>query len=167
MDLAEQPVPEETRCPDCGGEPLDEEVLHRLSTLGYAHDDLGLVCEDCGNRWTCGVPIGEFDRPAMAGELRCDSCEAHTMLIHRVERNPRGVPGDIGLHLKCPNPECRYFTIVGRESDGDGIALTGYAELAGQTEGADPYGWTDDSPPDTRDDVGAERVEMPPRGGDE
>lgn len=140
-DLQEQPIPEQSRCPDCGGPPRQDDVLHRLSALGYTHDDIGLVCVDCAQRWTCGVPIGEFDRPELAGDLRCDSCEVSTMLVHRVEKGPNGVPGDIGLHLKCPNPDCRYFTIVGRESDADGRALVGYAELTGATEDAEPYGY--------------------------
>lgn len=140
-DLEEQPVPKESRCPECGGEPREDDVLHRLSALGYLHDDIGLVCRECKTEWTCGVPIGEFDRDDLADDLWCDSCEDTVMLVHRVEINPPLTAGNIGLHLKCPNPECRYFEIVGRESDDDGRALVGYDLLAGQTEGAEPYGY--------------------------
>lgn len=140
-DLEEQPVPERSRCPDCGGEPREDDVLHRLSSLGYMHDDIGLVCSECGNQWTCGVPIGDFERAEIAGEMRCDSCENSTMLVHRVDTRGLNAPGDIDLHLKCPAPDCNYFTIVGRDTDDDGRALVGYDLITGSVDGAEPYGW--------------------------
>ena len=140
--LTEQPVPEKAGCPKCGGDPA-EDVQHRLSALGYAHDDIGMVCSDCGHQWTAGVPIGEFDRPEMAADLWCDSCDEQWMLVHRVEFNPSGVDGapPAALHLKCPDPDCHNWDRVGRETDGEQIALVGYPQTTGRTKGADPYGY--------------------------
>lgn len=136
-DLDEQPLPP-TKCPECGGEPSDE-IIHRLSAMGYSHDDQHVVCVDCGHRWTCGVPIGEFDRPEMAADLEC-SC-GHWRLVHRAQITDAG---NVALHLKCP--ECYHFEIVSRETDADGIALVGYPQISGQTEGCDPYGYPDPDP---------------------
>ena len=138
-ELAEQAPREDARCPACGGEPMPDATTHRLSALGYAHDDQGFVCADCGHEWTSGVPIGEFDRPDLAADLECDSC-GDRMLVHRVRM--RGSAGsDITLDLKCQNSQCHYFEQVGRDLDENGVALVGHPEITGQTEGADPYGW--------------------------
>lgn len=147
-DLDEQPIPSDAACPKCGGEPMSEEVLHRLSNLGYLHDDIGLKCSerDCGHEWTAGVPIGEFDRDDMAADLWCDSCDKEWMLVHRVEFAPSGLPGNppTALHLKCPNPDCYNWDRVGREADDEHIALVGYPQITGATKDADPYGYRAD-----------------------
>lgn len=145
-ELEERPAPAETRCPECGAPPTEESKRDRhLSNLGYLHQDVRLRCsaDDCDGLWVAGMPIGEFDRPDLAEDLRCDACESDLpMLVHRVRM--RGVGGhDIGIDLKCPNPECYRFEQVGRDLDKEGVALVGYPEITGQTEGADPYGWSD------------------------
>ena len=139
-DLAEQPTPETARCPKCGGEPNDA-VTHRLSNLGYSHDDQDLTCVDCGHQWTAGVPIGEFDRDDMAADLWCESCDDEWMLVHRVEFAPSGMPRapETALHLKCPN--CYNWERVAREADGEHIALVGYPQITGTTENSTPYGY--------------------------
>lgn len=148
--LEERPAPSETRCPECGAPPTEESTRDKnLSDLGYLHQDVRLRCsgDDCDERWVAGMPIGEFDRDDLADDLRCDACDSdRPMLVHRVRM--RGVGGhDIGLDLKCPNPECYRFEQVGRDLDDESVALVGYPSITGQTEGADPYGWepSDDS----------------------
>lgn len=138
MELSEQPIPSETRCPACGSEPThDSIVTHRLSASGYRHDDLRLECGECGSRWTCGIPIGQ--EMEYGDDLYCDACRDSPMLIHRVR-----VLGDhnLELHLKCPN--CYYFDTLERETDESGLALMGYPSITGSFEGADPYGYTED-----------------------
>lgn len=135
--MMEQPIPVDSKCPECGGEPLPDRVVHNLSAIGYTHDDQKHVCEDCGSEWTNGVPIGEFDRPEMAADLRCDSCEDAWMLVHRVA--PKSA--NVVLHLKCP--KCFHFERVRRTKDaknGD-VALVGYPQISGETSGCDPYGY--------------------------
>lgn len=135
--MIEQPIPEKTRCPECGGEPLPDRVTHNLSAIGYTHDDQQHVCGDCGHEWTNGVPIGEFDRPEMADDLFCSSCGDEWMLVHRVA--PKSA--NVVLHLKCPN--CYHFDRIRRSKDtknGD-VALVGYPQISGETAGCDPYGY--------------------------
>ncbi|MFD1515661.1 hypothetical protein [Halomarina rubra] len=138
-DLADQPVPSDTRCPECGGEPAHDTVKHRLQALGYLHDDLRLTCSDCGERWTCGVPIGEFDKPELAADFECPCGE--TRLVHWIDATGRNARGDIALGVKCPNEDCRHFEWIGRETDANNVAMTGYEHLGGQTAGADAYGY--------------------------
>lgn len=138
-DLAEQPVPAASRCPECGGEPLPDRVVHNLSAMGYKHDDIKQVCSECGHEWLNGCPIGEFDRPEYAADLWCDSCDETWMLVHRVAPKDRWVT----LHLKCPN--CYAFDKARRSPDNRGIALVGYPQITGQTEGAQPYGYRIDN----------------------
>lgn len=139
-ELEEQPIPADTRCPECGGEPLPDRVTHNLSAIGYTHDDIQNVCADCGGEWTCGVPIGEFDRPEMEDDLWCDACDDSWVLIHRVA--PKSTY--IVLHTKCPNPDCNDFDRIRRKPDDSGVALVGYPQITGSTEGCKPYGWVDD-----------------------
>lgn len=136
-EIIEQPIPDTTRCPECGGEPLSDLVTHNLSALGYAHDDQQHVCEDCGHEWTNGVPVGEFDRPDMADDLYCSSCDDEWMFVHRVA--PKSA--NVVLHLKCPN--CYHFDRVRRSKDtkNGGVALVGYPQITGETAGCDPYGY--------------------------
>lgn len=134
-DLKEQPIPSDSKCPECGSDPLSDRVAHNLSAIGYTHDDIENVCEN-GHTWTNGVPIGEFDRE-MADDLWCSSCDESLMLVHRVA--PKSA--DVVLHLKCP--ECFYFTRVRRPLDkqhGD-VALVGYRPNTGDTTGCKPYGY--------------------------
>lgn len=149
-ELSEQPVPDvPIFCPECGGEPVrsaDEiQVQHRLSAMGYLHDDQDPECSECGHSWTHGVPVGQFE----GGEdLLCDSCQHDPSLkrpvyyrVHRVEWQQ----GDrVLLHLKCPR--CYLFTTVERERDNRGVALVGYPDITGSTDGADEYGWTGQPP---------------------
>lgn len=146
--LERQPVPTDSRCPSCGGEPLlDREgkqaVEHRLSANGYLHDDICLECEDCGERWTCGVPQGTYEG---GGDLWCSSCGESWMLVHRLSRK-----GDIGddevtLHLKCPR--CFYFDKTVRAFAEDNIALMGYPPITGNVEDATTtYGYPDGDAP--------------------
>lgn len=136
MSLQEQPRRENSTCPECGGESLPDRVAHNLSAIGYTHDDIENMCEN-GHTWTNGVPIGEFDRPEMANDLFCSSCEDEWMFVHRVA--PKST--NVVLHLKCPN--CFHFTRVRRSKDtknGD-VALVGYPQITGETAGCDPYGY--------------------------
>lgn len=134
-DLDPQPVPEQARCPSCGGEPTDGSVRgHRLSSLGYTHDDVGLVCADCGygdevyERWNHGVPIGEPD-PSTYEDLRCDSCDAWG-LVHFVAPSKSNPSRTFRLLMKCP--EC-YLTWIAhrRRSEQTGEALIGYPHVTG------------------------------------
>lgn len=159
--LEEQPERPDSKCPECGGEPLPDEVLHRLSNLGYTHDDHKYQCSECGYQWSCGVPIGDFDHPEMAEDLHCDSCGKADMLVHRVVLGTTSIQGDLTIHLKCPNPDCHYFTRIGRDTDKDGRALMGYQQITGATEDARPYGYVRDesgdiSPPDISADESQE-----------
>ena len=136
-ELEEQPLSDDSKCPECGGDPK-QTVEQQLSALGYLHSDQKHVCRECGHRWFRGVPIGEFDRPEMAAELWCDSCDDSHMLVHRVvAANKRTYT----LHLKCP--ECYNFDMCEREPDDEGRALVGHPQITGNTDGADPYGYTD------------------------
>lgn len=140
-ELTEQPIRQDTRCPSCGGEP-EATVEHRLYALGYLHDDQGYTCSECGNGWTCGVPIGDFDRNEMAVDLQCESC-GEMMLPHWIRTGRNSPRNQIRLDLKCSNTECHYLAKITRDVDDDGDVLVGYQETAGQTEGADPYGYPD------------------------
>lgn len=134
-ELTEQPLPADSRCPNCGATPTDGSIReHRLSTLGYAHDDIMLECSSCQNRWTHGVPVGEFDRPEMADDLRCGSC-GNWMLVHRVWT------GGVRIELKCPN--CANFDRINRQSDANGCVLLGYPQITGRTDGCEPFGYPD------------------------
>jgi DNA-directed RNA polymerase subunit RPC12/RpoP len=139
-DLEEQPVRDDSTCPKCGGESLPDLVVHNLSAIGYKHDDQRHVCAECGHEWYHGVPIGEFDRPEMADDLRCSDCGDEWMLVHRVA--PKSA--HVVLHLKCP--ECFNFDRVERALDdaNGNVALVGYPQITGSTEGCDPYGYQDD-----------------------
>lgn len=140
-ELTEQPRPSDSRCPACGAEPTDESVTeHKLSDLGYLHDDVFLECaaDDCDETWVCGVPVGSSDE--FADDLWCESCDDEWMLVHRVLPQREGVT----LHLKCPSDTCNYFTTTTRDTDDSGRALVGYPIITGETEGAKPYGWSDE-----------------------
>lgn len=139
--LEEQPKRLDSKCPECGGEPLADEVVHRLDDLGYMHDDQKHVCEDCGHNWQCGVPIGDFDKPELAKDLHCDSCGKADMLVHRVVTGTTSIQADLTIHLKCPNPDCHHFDRIGRDTDKDGRALMGYPQITGATKDARPYGY--------------------------
>lgn len=139
-----QPIPSESNCPYCGGAPTDEsQAEHRLSNLGYIHDDIGLRCSDCEQEWWCGVPIGSWK----GGEdLFCTSCDARFMRVHRVAVNGAG-DGYLMLHLKCPNPDCYYFKTVTRSVDANGVSLVGYPDITGSMDGADAWGYEDEKKP--------------------
>lgn len=117
---------------------MDGQVAHNLSAIGYTHDDQNLICEDCGHTWTCGVPIGEFDREDMAADLWCDSCDDEWAFVHRVQLTSGGT---FTLHLKCPN--CKTFEKVERNPDDSGVALVGYPQITGSTDDASAYGYED------------------------
>lgn len=131
-DLAPQPVPEAARCPACGGDPAPD-VAHRLSAVGYTHDDQQIHCADCGHQWICGVPIGEFDRPELADALVCPC--GTWRLVHRVELTDDET---VTLHLKCP--ECYSFVKEDRQFGEQHVAPVGYPQTTGRTEGCPPYG---------------------------
>ncbi len=133
-ELVEQQPSERSKCPECGGDPC--EIGHTLSDLGYLHDDQRMMCEDCGNQWTCGVPIGETSLDERAEELFCDSCDDAFMLVHRAVRTRHG---NITFHLKCPN--CYYFEQLTRVPDEKGRVLLGYPQITGETEGCPVYGY--------------------------
>lgn len=146
--MEKQPIPEDSKCPQCGGEPTDEsEINHHLSQLGYVHDDIEMKCSECGYGWYCGVPIGEYEGE-LAEELFCDSCESRYMLVHRVLPRPGSSPPfRYRLHLKCPNGDCNYFKKVDRKTDNHGIGLVGYPQITGEMGNhVEDYGWESDLP---------------------
>lgn len=139
-----QPVPDETTCPYCGANVDGEQVVkHRLSAMGYMHDDIEMECDECGSSWPHGVPVGEFEGEE-AEDLFCSSCEQRFMRVHRVA--PRWTAETeaqrkVILHLKCPN--CYYFDKVQREAGPGGRCLIGYPDITGSTDGAEPEGYRD------------------------
>lgn len=177
--MEEQPE-RETNCPQCGGEPTEEsEVRHRLSDMGYLHDDQTFTCQECNRDYTHGVPVGDPD--VNAEDLWCDVCNLGYMTVHRVK--VRSVD-QVRLHLKCHHhhsfdcpecdgeipvdgvrttgdmsfrcplcedelerseiPYCFYFNKALRKTDHNGVALIGFPTITGQTEGARPYGWSEE-----------------------
>lgn len=139
-ELSEQPTPSASTCPYCGGEP-EHDATHTLSAMGYLHDDVHLTCADCGQGWTSGVPVGEYDGP-LADDLFCTACEERYGLVHRVEIRD---PTSVRVHVKCPNTDCYHFWTFDREGDNRGIVLMGYPQITGDVDGADePYGYQDD-----------------------
>lgn len=137
-DLEEQPFPSESKCPECGGEPTAEsKASHLLSVNGYLHDDRHVKCEDCGNDWQVGIPVGDGPKN---DKLWCDSCDDEWMLIHRFDLDRSEDIPYVKLHLKCPN--CYYFKRTDKHMlDSDGIALTAYPPITGDVGGADEFGW--------------------------
>ena len=133
--LKEQKFPSETRCPYCGSPPSEDSgVLHKLSHLGYLHDDIEMDCsnEACGHRWQCGVPIGSDD--SAEEELFCSSCSSRFGLVHRISLH-----GDMfHIQLKCPNKECHYVWYIDRKIY-DGMTLVGYPVITGYRETAETY----------------------------
>lgn len=121
--MEEQPYPEASKCPECGGEPTDEsKVHHRLSAVGYLHDDGSLKCSDCGETWSIGRPIGRFDG---GDDLWCGSCDEGFMRVHRVQLVEDDHYKKYNLHLKCPNHspfdcEACPATIFEPKRDSDG-----------------------------------------------
>lgn len=144
-------APRESRCPECGTPPPDEQVDRRvahgrLTNTGYLHADFRFECPDCGGEWVCGKPVGDYDG---GDDLWCDSCDDGYMLVHRVVTgNQSWVPDDgVGLHLKCPRDECKHFDKTTREHDAKGVALIGYPVTTGEVnDDTRPYGWSAEPP---------------------
>lgn len=137
-------LPSESKCPSCGSEPDDESSRrYQLSMMGYLHQDVRFSCSGCDCEWSCGVPIdgseAEPEFPGREGDLWCDSCDSAWMLIHRVRPNTNG--DKMNLDLKCPNPECHYFTRAKRETGPNSYALIGYPQITGDLDGCDPFGY--------------------------
>lgn len=147
-ELTEQDIPDSAKCPNCGAEPTEESVVeHRLSNMGYLHDDIWLECKECGydDEWLLGVPIGEYDS---GDDLVCDSCST-PYRIHRIKIVLRSLgdnPEDIRLRLMCKCPNCNYYPkpFPTREVDKDGVSLMGHPDITGTTEDAEAYGWNPD-----------------------
>lgn len=137
MKLENQPIPEETHCPKCRAEPTESSVRqHKLSDLGYMHDDVQLECSECEATWTLGIPIGE--ELEYGDDLWCSSCDDSVMLVHRVKVKPDDQMV-VKLHLKCPN--CYYFTTIDRKCDDRNLALVGYPQITGELSEDEPYGF--------------------------
>lgn len=137
MELDEQPIPEETHCPNCRAKPTEESVRqHKLSTLGYTHDDVQLECRECDNTWILGIPIGQ--ELEYGDDLWCSSCDDSAMLVHRVMVKPDNQMV-VKFHLKCP--KCYYFKTIDRRCDDDNIALVGYPAITGTVQENDPFGF--------------------------
>lgn len=139
-----QPVPDDTTCPYCGADVHDDNVVkHRLSAMGYIHDDIEMECDECGQTWPLGVPVGEFEGDE-AEKLFCSSCESRFMRIHRVAPRWNSDPDNrkVMLHLKCPN--CYYFEKQQRDVGPNGRSLVGYPDITGSTDGASPEGYRDE-----------------------
>lgn len=145
-NLDYQPVPSDSACPYCGGDPTERSRRHHtLSDLGYLHDDIQMECSECGQTWPCGVPVGEYDGPG-GEDLFCSSCEKRYMRVHRINWDRQGRRDYFIVHLKCPNPNCYYFAKTKREPDSGGTALIGYPDITGDVENADAYGYQGDGP---------------------
>lgn len=109
-----------SNCPACGAEATDTSIVeHRLSNMGYFHDDQHFECSECDHSYTHGVPVGEPD--VDADDLWCDVCDLGFMNVHRTQFKGDGI---VRLHLKCGHhhdfdcPEC------GEEIAADGVRLT-------------------------------------------
>lgn len=138
-EIEKQPVPEVT-CPFCGGEATEESVReHKLSNLGYLHDDIVMDCSECEETWTHGVPVGD-NWSELAEKLYCDACEDRFQRIHRVD--VARAPEEITLHLKCP--ACYYFKTVDRPVDKSNIVLMGYPDITGSFDDAEPWAYEED-----------------------
>lgn len=160
--LTEVDPPENSYCPECGAPPTaDSVVSHRLSNLGYLHDDVKFKCAN-GHSWVTGVPIG---KSSLNIDLDCPSCNRersgwlwrarswlinklggiteNRLLIHRVryDTDKRDKPV-YELHLKCPN--CYFFETQLRQGDEGDTLLIGYPEITGETEGAQAYGYPEE-----------------------
>lgn len=142
IELAEQETVE-TACPECASEPTDESVvMHKLSRLGYAHDDQMFECADCSHQWAHGVPIGSSD--AFAEELECRNplCERVYSRVHRALLVQLDGEQRIGFHTKCP--ACFFFDSFVRQPDPAGRVLVGYPDITGETADAEAYGYIDE-----------------------
>lgn len=131
--MKEQPVPSESRCPYCGKKP-ENIAEHRLSKLGYKHDDIVLKCEN-KHEWWAGVPIGEPDEKYWE-DLWCESCESCFYRVKSLEV-PRN--GTIKLHVKCPN--CYYVPSNLPQRDikdfrGKEMVTIGFPDVTGDVEDA-------------------------------
>lgn len=140
-ELVEQPERTDSMCPECGNPPV-ERVYNNLSSMGYLHNDQKQMCEN-GHTWKNGIPIGDFDRPDLAEDLWCGSCDDSWVLIHRIRLGVTSFPdADIVLDTKCPNDDCNTFDQVPRNVDEThSVALVGYPQITGKTEGCEPYGY--------------------------
>jgi uncharacterized Zn finger protein len=139
VGVEEQDVPDDGSCPECGAEIDDEQVVeHRLSTMGYLHDDVAMECDECGATWPYGVPVGDHEPEH---DLRCPSCGHDYMRVHRVAPRWEDDVRVVMLHLKCP--ECYYFEKQQREVGPHGKSLVGYPDITGSTDGAEPEGYTE------------------------
>lgn len=154
MSLEPQDIPAGSRCPNCGAKPTDEtRIEHRLSNLGYKHDDILLECSECGTEWNHGMAQGNPPEE-MYEDLRCE-CGVF-MRVHGI--TARGVtatnPFDevyLRLLLKCPN--CQHTKRVDRETDGTFSTLVGFPMTTGELDieaaREDPgvaWGWDPDLP---------------------
>lgn len=118
-DLEAQPE-RRSRCPACGSEPTEASLReHRLSNLGYLHDDQHFECSNCENTYTHGVPVGESDMNV--DDLWCSVCDLGYMNVHRAEFERSGL---MKLHMKCAHhhefdcPECDEEILA------DGVRMT-------------------------------------------
>lgn len=138
VGMEEQPFPEESKCPECGGEPSeDSKQRKRLQNLGYLAQDVFPECEDCGNQWKCGIPIGEYEE---GDDLWCDSCDSEWMYPHFIKLLERAGHRRYKLNLKCPNDSCFHYKTIHRDADNSGKAMMGYPPITGTMEGSEPVG---------------------------
>ena len=119
-DGLESQPPRQSNCPACGASPSDTSIVeHRLSDMGYLHDDQHFECSDCGHEYTHGVPVGEPDMDV--DDLWCDGCDLGYMNVHRAEQTDGDV---VQIHLKCAHhhafdcPECETWVPA------DGVRLS-------------------------------------------
>lgn len=132
--MDEQPIPEESSCPNCGGDPANV-IEHRLQALGYKHDDIHLRCEDCGKKWTAGVPIGTPD----SEDLRCDACmESDGVEVYGRANWIRHEDdkGQFSITVKCPR--CFYVWSVSRDAT-NGATMVHDPVVAGDDEAENPF----------------------------
>lgn len=125
---------ENARCPECGGEP-EHDPRHNLRALGYLHDDVDHICRDCGNEWTCGVPIGDPPEK-LASDLRCDACVHRDVDVYGRINWVRWQDdaGRFAIAAKCP--ECYYVWTLTRDATNGG-ALLGDPTIEGNMDDAD------------------------------
>lgn len=117
----------QTSCPKCSSEAILD--MRDLGDLGYVHEDQRFSCTNCGETWTHGVPLGEYDDDP--NDLWCDVCDLGFMHVHRV--NPAG--DAVRLHLKCSHhhefdcPGCGDLIVAdGVRSTRDGGRVCPYCQ---------------------------------------
>lgn len=124
-------------CPACDAGPKEVlEAGRNLTELGYLAEDVTHQCSRCGHCFARGEPVGDFDRADLVAETTCDACGGRG-LVYQLHDAPER---DVSARLKCE--ACHYVWVVDRDFENGGITF-GYPSVMGRTDGANPWGYTD------------------------